>query len=29
MLEGSVAGNVKDVFTYLTERKGSREMPAR
>jgi glyoxylase-like metal-dependent hydrolase (beta-lactamase superfamily II) len=29
MLEGSVAGNVKDVFTYLTERKGRGEKPAR
>ena len=29
MLEGSVAGNVREVFTYLTERKGRREMPAR
>jgi glyoxylase-like metal-dependent hydrolase (beta-lactamase superfamily II) len=29
MLEGGVAGNVKDVFTYLTERKGRRELPAR
>jgi hypothetical protein len=29
MLEASVAANVKDVFTYLTERKGRREMPAR
>jgi glyoxylase-like metal-dependent hydrolase (beta-lactamase superfamily II) len=29
MLEGSVAGNVREVFTYLTERKGRCEMPAR
>ena len=29
MLEGSVASNVREVFTYLTERKGRREMPAR
>jgi glyoxylase-like metal-dependent hydrolase (beta-lactamase superfamily II) len=29
MLEGSVASNVREVFTYLTERKGKREMPAR
>jgi glyoxylase-like metal-dependent hydrolase (beta-lactamase superfamily II) len=29
MLEGSVASNVREVFTYLTERKGGRELPAR
>jgi glyoxylase-like metal-dependent hydrolase (beta-lactamase superfamily II) len=29
MLDSSVASNVKEVFTYLTERKGKREMPAR
>ena len=28
MLEGSVASNVREVFVYLTERKGKREMPA-
>jgi glyoxylase-like metal-dependent hydrolase (beta-lactamase superfamily II) len=27
MLDGSVAGNVREVFTYFTERKGKREMP--
>jgi glyoxylase-like metal-dependent hydrolase (beta-lactamase superfamily II) len=29
MLDGSVASNVREVFTYLTERKGKREVPAR
>ena len=29
MLDGSVTSNVREVFTYLTERKGKREMPAR
>ncbi len=29
MLNDSVASNVKEVFMYLTERKGKREMPAR
>ncbi len=29
MLGGSVAGNVREVFTYVTERKGRRELPAR
>ena len=28
-LDGSVASNVKEVFTYLTERKGKREVPSR
>ena len=27
MLDGSVASNVREVFTYFTERKGKREMP--
>jgi hypothetical protein len=27
MLEGSVASNVQEVFTYLTQRKGKRELP--
>jgi hypothetical protein len=29
MLDGSVASNVREVFTYLTERKGKREAPSR
>jgi glyoxylase-like metal-dependent hydrolase (beta-lactamase superfamily II) len=29
MLDGSVASNVREVFTYLTDRKGKREVPAR
>jgi glyoxylase-like metal-dependent hydrolase (beta-lactamase superfamily II) len=29
MLDGSVASNVAEVFTYLTERKGQRELPLR
>src|SRR5262249_44106939 len=27
MVDGSVKTNVREVFTYLTERKGKREMP--
>jgi hypothetical protein len=27
MVDGSVANNVREVYTYLTERKGKREMP--
>ena len=27
MVDGSVASNVREVFTYFTERKGKREMP--
>jgi glyoxylase-like metal-dependent hydrolase (beta-lactamase superfamily II) len=27
MLEGSVASNVREIYTYLTERKGKREIP--
>jgi glyoxylase-like metal-dependent hydrolase (beta-lactamase superfamily II) len=29
MLDGSIASNVREVFTYLTERKGKRELPTR
>jgi hypothetical protein len=29
MLEGSVTSNVREVFTYFTERKGKREIPLR
>jgi hypothetical protein len=27
MLDGSVTSNVREVFTYFTERKGKRELP--
>jgi glyoxylase-like metal-dependent hydrolase (beta-lactamase superfamily II) len=29
MFEGSVTSNVREVFTYFTERKGKRELPLR
>ena len=29
MLDGSVTSNVREVFTYFTERKGKRELPLR
>ena len=29
MLDGSVTSNVREVFTYFTERKGKREEPLR
>jgi cyclase len=29
LLDGSVASNIREVFTYLTERKGKRELPLR
>jgi glyoxylase-like metal-dependent hydrolase (beta-lactamase superfamily II) len=29
LLDGGVSGNVREVFTYLTERKGKHELPLR